>query len=163
MQLGLLPRLPVSRVRSLSGRLANQRKLGVLEQSSIQWQPRGWCAVHRMSSACKVMADANASNSKETQQLSSDGTAAPPQDVIIQYIVLRKDLWAEKKWPLGSVVAQACHASTAAMHMFRDDADTVSYLQVRIAAHMFYCQVIGLSTLRCKPDPDGWCLLAGSG
>lgn len=29
--------------------------------------------------------------------------------------VLRKDLWAEQGWPLGSVVAQACHASSAAI------------------------------------------------
>lgn len=31
-------------------------------------------------------------------------------------------------WPLGAIVAQACHASTAVMHMFREDPYTVEYL-----------------------------------
>lgn len=33
-----------------------------------------------------------------------------------------------EKWPVGAVVAQACHASTAVMHMFRDDPSVVDYL-----------------------------------
>ena len=39
----------------------------------------------------------------------------PDQEVIVQYVVLRSDLWKDLSWPLGSVVAQACHASTAAL------------------------------------------------
>lgn len=42
-------------------------------------------------------------------------------DVVVQYIVLRRDLWTEMGWPLGSVVAQACHASTAAVWVSRDE------------------------------------------
>lgn len=33
--------------------------------------------------------------------------------VIVQYIVVRRDL----NWPLGALMAQACHASTAATHL----------------------------------------------
>lgn len=34
-------------------------------------------------------------------------------DPIVQYIIIRRDLRGEKGWPLGSLVAQACHASVA--------------------------------------------------
>uniref|UniRef100_A0A8C6E0K8 peptidyl-tRNA hydrolase n=1 Tax=Moschus moschiferus TaxID=68415 RepID=A0A8C6E0K8_MOSMO len=46
--------------------------------------------------------------------------AAPggePQ-ILVQYLVLRKDLsQAPFSWPAGAVVAQACHAATAAFHL----------------------------------------------
>mmetsp|Transcript_31063 Transcript_31063/g.73840 ORF Transcript_31063/g.73840 Transcript_31063/m.73840 type:complete len:198 (-) Transcript_31063:83-676(-) len=45
---------------------------------------------------------------------------SPAQD-IIQYVVLRRDLWTELSWPLGSIVAQACHASTAILWETRND------------------------------------------
>ena len=44
---------------------------------------------------------------------SNNVEVAPPEVPIVQYVVLRKDLWVEKGWPLGSIVAQACHASSA--------------------------------------------------
>lgn len=46
---------------------------------------------------------------------------------LVQYIVLRKDLWTELHWPLGSVIAQACHASTAALWLSKESAATASY------------------------------------
>lgn len=55
----------------------------------------------------------------------SDAREAAP--ITVQYVVLRKDLWAEKGWPLGSIVAQACHASSAAMWENKEDPDTMSY------------------------------------
>ncbi|GJN13140.1 hypothetical protein PR202_ga31477 [Eleusine coracana subsp. coracana] len=45
-----------------------------------------------------------------------------PGDVLVQYVVLRRDL--EDAWPLGSVVAQGCHAAVAAV---RDHPDTAAY------------------------------------
>ncbi|OEH75373.1 hypothetical protein cyc_04876 [Cyclospora cayetanensis] len=36
-------------------------------------------------------------------------------DPLIQYVVLRQDLATELKWPLGAVVAQACHAAVDAL------------------------------------------------
>uniref|UniRef100_A0A0E0DHZ8 peptidyl-tRNA hydrolase n=1 Tax=Oryza meridionalis TaxID=40149 RepID=A0A0E0DHZ8_9ORYZ len=35
------------------------------------------------------------------------------EDVVVQYVVLRRDL--ADAWPLGSVVAQGCHAAVAAV------------------------------------------------
>ena len=51
--------------------------------------------------------------------------AASP--AIVQYVVLRKDLWTDQGWPLGSVVAQACHASSAAMWESKEDPITLDY------------------------------------
>ena len=47
---------------------------------------------------------------------------------IVQYVVVRSDLLNVLNWSAGAVLAQACHASTAALHLFRDDECTVSYL-----------------------------------
>ncbi|GAV05642.1 hypothetical protein RvY_15742 [Ramazzottius varieornatus] len=50
--------------------------------------------------------------------------AGEEEDYMIQYIVIRGDL----KWPTGALIAQGCHAATAVMHLFRDDAETRNYL-----------------------------------
>lgn len=34
----------------------------------------------------------------------TSGTGAA--DAIVQYVVLRRDLWREQGWPLGSIIAQ---------------------------------------------------------
>lgn len=47
---------------------------------------------------------------------------------IIQYVVVRGDLSKAMGWPLGAVVAQACHACTAVTHLFYNDAHTQAYL-----------------------------------
>ncbi|XP_014663473.1 PREDICTED: putative peptidyl-tRNA hydrolase PTRHD1 [Priapulus caudatus] len=46
---------------------------------------------------------------------------------IVQYVVVRGDLISNLRWPTGAVIAQACHATTAALHLFRDNADTQRY------------------------------------
>ena len=38
------------------------------------------------------------------------------QMAVVQYLVVRGDLLAALGWPLGAVMAQACHAATAAIH-----------------------------------------------
>ncbi|XP_038627470.1 putative peptidyl-tRNA hydrolase PTRHD1 [Tachyglossus aculeatus] len=49
--------------------------------------------------------------------------------VLVQYVVLRGDLSrAPLSWPLGALVAQACHAATAALHVYRAHPDTAAYL-----------------------------------
>lgn len=56
-------------------------------------------------------------------------SGAEPQ-VLIQYVVLRKDLsQAPLSWPAGALVAQACHAATAALHVHREHPHTAAYLQ----------------------------------
>ncbi|CAG9772481.1 unnamed protein product [Ceutorhynchus assimilis] len=48
---------------------------------------------------------------------------------IVQYVVVRGDLLKELKWPVGAVLAQACHAVTAVTHLFYEDEQTKLYLQ----------------------------------
>ncbi|CAH1118808.1 unnamed protein product [Phaedon cochleariae] len=47
---------------------------------------------------------------------------------IVQYIVVRSDLVKELKWPVGAVIAQACHAVAAVTHLFYQDEHTQQYL-----------------------------------
>lgn len=57
------------------------------------------------------------------------GSGAEPQ-ILVQYLVLRKDLSQPPfSWPTGALVAQACHAATAALHLHRDHPYTAAYLQ----------------------------------
>jgi len=46
---------------------------------------------------------------------------------LIQYIVVRKDLIQKLQWPIGAVIAQACHACSAVMHIHSDDSATQEY------------------------------------
>jgi peptidyl-tRNA hydrolase len=56
----------------------------------------------------------------------ADGAGAA--DPIFQYVVLRRDLQDKLGWPLGSLVAQGCHASVAAIASNLDDADVRAYI-----------------------------------
>ncbi len=47
---------------------------------------------------------------------------------IVQYVVVRGDLVKSLKWPLGAVIAQACHAATAVIHLHREDEAVQKYL-----------------------------------
>ena len=47
---------------------------------------------------------------------------------IVQYVVVRGDLMRELGWPVGAVIAQACHAVTSAAHLFQDDRHSREYL-----------------------------------
>ncbi|XP_058113644.1 uncharacterized protein LOC131256678 [Magnolia sinica] len=55
----------------------------------------------------------------------ASGGEPSPEDVLVQYVVLRRDLI--DSWPLGSVVTQGCHASVAAIWSSKDDPHTVDY------------------------------------
>ncbi|KAK8505444.1 hypothetical protein V6N13_045881 [Hibiscus sabdariffa] len=52
-------------------------------------------------------------------------TAGSNGDVLVQYVVLRRDLI--DTWPLGSVVTQGCHASVSAIWSHKDDPHTLQY------------------------------------
>ena len=47
---------------------------------------------------------------------------------LVQYIALRGDLLRVAGWPVGALVAQACHACSAVLYQSRDDPATVEYL-----------------------------------
>lgn len=49
-------------------------------------------------------------------------------NTIVQYVLLRSDLLKELGWSVGALVAQACHASTAVLHLYKDDEQTMQYL-----------------------------------
>ncbi|KAJ7966042.1 Peptidyl-tRNA hydrolase II (PTH2) family protein [Quillaja saponaria] len=57
---------------------------------------------------------------------SESNTPEPEKtDVLVQYVVLRRDLI--DSWPLGSVVTQGCHASVSAIWANKDDPHTIDY------------------------------------
>lgn len=63
-------------------------------------------------------------------------TASDRDSVLLQYVILRKDLWTDMKWPLGSIVAQACHASTAALWLSQHEEFTQTYCKPENLDHM---------------------------
>lgn len=46
---------------------------------------------------------------------------------IVQYIIVNKDIITKLGWPLGAIIAQCCHATTAVGHLFKDDAEVKTY------------------------------------
>ncbi|PQM38332.1 putative peptidyl-tRNA hydrolase PTRHD1 [Prunus yedoensis var. nudiflora] len=54
-----------------------------------------------------------------------------PPDVLVQYVVLRRDLI--DTWPTGSVVTQGCHASVSAIWSHKDDPHTLQYCSPEIS------------------------------
>jgi hypothetical protein len=73
------------------------------------------------------------------QESAADAAAPVPPaqpDPIVQWVVLRRDLWQDLGWPLGAVVAQACHASTAAVFSHLADDLTQEYIASENIDHM---------------------------
>lgn len=60
---------------------------------------------------------------------------------IVQYVAIRRDLLSVHQWPLGAVIAQACHASTAALHLYRDDPLSQEYLSDLDSMHKVVVEV----------------------
>lgn len=58
------------------------------------------------------------------------------QAVLVQYVVLRADLWKGLGWPLGSIIAQACHAATAALWLSQQEPASQEYCAVDNLDHM---------------------------
>jgi len=67
--------------------------------------------------------------------------------VMVQYIVVRGDLQRSLTWPLGAVIAQACHASSAVMHMFHNDPNTQAYTTELDRMHKVVLEVPFLRTI----------------
>ena len=56
---------------------------------------------------------------------------------IVQYVLLRSDLLQPPlSWPLGAIIAQACHASTAAIAQFWSAPDCQEYVAEDVIDHM---------------------------
>lgn len=63
-------------------------------------------------------------------------------NTIVQYILVRGDLAKTMGWPLGAIIAQACHASVAVTHEFYTDEDTKQYLEDIDHMHKVVLEVI---------------------
>lgn len=60
---------------------------------------------------------------------------------LVQYVVVRRDLLETMKWPIGAVIAQACHACNAVTHLFYNDNYTQAYLANLDAMHKVVLEV----------------------
>ena len=68
------------------------------------------------ASPASAAAAASAELPQADEQTGTGVGGARSEDVILQYVVLRRDLWTELSWPLGSVVAQASVPAAQAMY-----------------------------------------------
>lgn len=107
-------------------RFCTYRRLYVCQGRTTRHFRYCMSALHTKSTA--------ASTTSSDRVLEAVPTPAP--DDLVQYIVLRKDLWNSLNWPLGSIVAQACHASTAALWLSKDDDATFAYCATEKLDHM---------------------------
>lgn len=80
---------------------------------------------------------------------SHDGT---PDRTLVQFVVVRRDLLKTLEWPVGSVIAQACHACTAVTWTCRDDADVQAYLTNLGGMHKVVKECKGEDQLRGLAD-----------
>jgi peptidyl-tRNA hydrolase len=75
----------------------------------------------RGAAASASASAAGAGGAEQPQQQQRPGAAEAeepepdPSQQLVQYVVLRRDLWRSLGWPLGPVVAQGAHAATAAL------------------------------------------------
>ncbi|XP_028034831.1 putative peptidyl-tRNA hydrolase PTRHD1 [Bombyx mandarina] len=69
-------------------------------------------------------------------------------NVTVQYILLRSDLLKEFGWSIGALVAQACHASSAVMHIYKDDEHIIQYLNDLDNMHKVVLEVPNEESLR---------------
>lgn len=68
--------------------------------------------------------------------------------MIVQYIVVRGDLKKTLGWTTGALIAQACHATAAVTHLYRDDPHMVQYLQDMNNMHKVVLEVSIVETRR---------------
>ena len=98
-----------------------------------------------MSAAGTTPAAEPSASAPDTQQADAE---TPVAEDLVQYLVLRKDLWSSLKWPLGSIIAQACHASTAALWLSKDSPVTTAYCAAENLDHMHKVSTLFVMLLR---------------
>lgn len=100
-----------------------------LRINSILYRPLSPLNTHARESQAKLRRMA-------ASEATPNQSASDVEDPLVQYIVIRKDLWTELSWPLGSIIAQGCHASTAALWLSRDQPQTQQYCGTDNLDHM---------------------------
>ena len=91
-----------------------------------------------------MQAPADETPDEKVQQAAESSSAAPEaelqavelEDTIVQFVVVRRDLLKTMEWPVGSVIAQACHACLAVAWENKDDPDVIAYLAPENIASM---------------------------
>ncbi|XP_069461779.1 putative peptidyl-tRNA hydrolase PTRHD1 [Ambystoma mexicanum] len=78
------------------------------------------------------------------------GGGAPHR--LVQYVVVRGDLQRALAWPLGALVAQACHAATAVIHLHYTHPHTSAYLQDLDRMHKVILEAPDEATLAALAD-----------
>lgn len=82
---------------------------------------------------------------------------------LVQYVVVRGDLLRLLSWSTGAVIAQACHASTAAIWSHRDDPNTITYTNeldhmhkvvLEVRTNMLSFKEVFFFTLNSGPNPQ---------
>ncbi|BFZ21068.1 hypothetical protein BsWGS_24107 [Bradybaena similaris] len=66
---------------------------------------------------------------------------------VVQYVVVRGDLMSKLSWPLGAVIAQACHACSSVVHLFYKDNLTQEYLRDLDRMHKIVLEAIDEDSL----------------
>jgi len=67
---------------------------------------------------------------------------------LIQYVIVRSDLKTALQWPLGALIAQACHACTAVTHLFYQDPNMQTYLNDLDRMHKVVLEIADESAIR---------------
>ena len=108
--------------------------------------------------AASVNASAPAAPDVSEAPAASAAPAAAEDDALVQFVVVRRDLLKTLEWPVGSVIAQACHACLAVAWEHREDAEVEAYLRDVDAMHKVIKECKGepqLSTLAQKLTSEG--------
>uniref|UniRef100_A0A1I7Y590 peptidyl-tRNA hydrolase n=1 Tax=Steinernema glaseri TaxID=37863 RepID=A0A1I7Y590_9BILA len=74
--------------------------------------------------------------------------AAAVSENLVMYLILRRDLITELKWPLGAVITQGAHASTACMWMFKEDPAVLQYTKNLDSMHKVTLEVANEEALK---------------
>eukprot|EP00117_Sycon_ciliatum_P017817 scpid81609/ scgid16664/ Putative peptidyl-tRNA hydrolase PTRHD1; Peptidyl-tRNA hydrolase domain-containing protein 1 len=67
---------------------------------------------------------------------------------LVQYVVVRGDLLRSLSWPVGAVIAQGCHASSAVLHRFGSDQNVHSYFEHLESMHKVVLEIQDEASLR---------------
>lgn len=62
-------------------------------------------------------------------------------------MVINAAIHRKLNWPLGAVIAQCCHATTAVSHIYRGDSETIAYLKNIDNMHKIVLEVLVLDLL----------------
>lgn len=68
--------------------------------------------------------------------------------LLVQYVVVRGDLLKEQNWPIGAVIAQACHATTAVIKLFSDDSNVDLYTRDLDSMHKIVLEAANEAELK---------------